>query len=218
MFRRYFSIISAVLFLSSCGYAIEESHQDFTLLTPGAENARCYVYVDNVKFQMYPPQTINMMKSHNDMKIDCMAPGNRDKTIAVPAKMSERAIWGTPVGMAWDFASKSLYHYPAVVAVDFSKNETKPFKLPKHNSSDIMKPEDHLLEEILPAAPRMNKDRHETKEGLYRKGDEPGASDGVVMDKGSLVDVIDRLQTPEATTESTAGSSDGVPTKIYPGE
>lgn len=234
MTSRFIPLTSVVscLFLASCGYAIEHSYQDFTLLTPGAENAHCFVYVDKVKYQMYPPQTINIMKSENDMEIVCKAPGNRDTTLTVPAELSTRAVWGGPAGVAWDYASKSLHHYPAVVALDFSQEAIKPFPMPKHNSSDIASPESHMLDEISTSQPRLNKDLGQPEMKMMRRDDSTlmEGSEGAVVDKavsktsdkGNLESVLERLQTstpeesiktepkPEISTAPVSVQSDTV--------
>ncbi len=225
---RYFKALllcSSVLILGACGYAVESSHQDISFVTPGAEDARCYVYVNKVKYKVFPPQTINIKKSDQDMTVTCNAPGNRVREMNVPAKMTARAVWGTPVGMAWDYASQSLFYYPSVIAVDFSQEALVPNKPPKHNNEDIKQPEEYDLEEFLPSDPRLNSDKDKINTPLLRKGDE--YSDYAVQElsaapseKGDLQDVINDLTdfSSPVSSDAAAGSAAGEPVSLYPGQ
>ena len=212
-------LCSSFLILGACGYAAESSHQDISFVTPGAEDARCYVDVNNVKYKVFPPQTVNIKKSDEEMIIKCSAPGNRERVMEVSPEMTKRAIWGTPAGMAWDYASQSLYYYPSVIAVDFSQEELIPNSLPKHNNKDIMQPEEYDLEEFSPSTPRLNSDKHDIKTPLLRKDDmysdksvdamngvdsETAAEQGGI---GNLQDLIADLTAEPATDENAASSS-----------
>ena len=212
-----FTLVASTLFLSSCAAMVDDSYQDFTIKTPGAENAFCFVYIDKIKYQAYPPQTINIMKSENKMRIDCKAPGNRDKEIFVKPIFSARAIWGGPPGMAWDYASKALFHYPNMVEVDFTDVPVEPFAQPKHNSKDIAQPEEHQLDEISPAQPILNEDRNQKELPIRRRddvefeeslGELPSQEAVQRADKGHLMSVIDQLQ---EVPEPQAGDVSDVP-------
>ncbi|MDH5722136.1 MAG: hypothetical protein OEY94_02295 [Alphaproteobacteria bacterium] len=196
----------SILALASCGYAVEQSNQMVEIITPGAENARCEVWVDKIRYQIHPPQKMNIMKSENDMVLDCIAPGNRRLKMSVPAKFESKAIWGTPAGMAWDYASKSLHYYPDVIAVDFSKEPIVENTLPKHNSPDIKQPEAYDLEEFSPGYPHLNKDKHIQPYKIKKRGEadaeviqEPEYNEGVMSaappteEKGSLMSILERL-------------------------
>ncbi len=167
-----FSLLFAVTILGGCSYAIESSHQDITFLTPGAMNAKCFVTTNKLKYQVYPPQMINIKKAPQDMEIVCHAPGNRMVEMTVPAEFSERAIWGGPVGVAWDYASQSLHYYPSVVAIDFSQEFPTPNPPPAHNSSDIVQPENYDLEEFKPSTPLLNSDKDAVDVPLLKRGEE----------------------------------------------
>lgn len=220
-------LCSSVLLLGACGYAVESSNQDISFITPGAEDALCYVHVNDVKYKVYPPQVLNIKKSDEDMIIICNAPGNRTREMDVPASMTKRALWGTPAGMAWDYASQSLFYYPSVIAIDFSQEALVPNKLPKHNNKDIKQPEEYDLEEFLPASPRLNSDKYDVKTPLLRKGDtysdeavndmELSDDAAPVSDKGDLQDVIDDLTTEDVSGETISDAA-GDPVSLYPGQ
>ena len=232
---RYLKIVlvcCSALTLGACAYSVESSHQDISFVTPGAEDAVCYVNVDDVKYKVYPPQSLNIKKSDKDMFITCKAPGNRVREMEVPATMTERALWGTPVGMAWDYASQSLFYYPSVIAIDFSQEDLVPNKPPKHNNSDIKQPEEYDLEEFRPSAPRMNSDKHNVSTPLLRRGEEYSdeaieemQSDSTEGGKGDMQSLLDTLTSSDtAGVEGDSGGeaveteAAGDPVSLYPGQ
>ncbi len=210
--------LCSLLILGACGYTTESSNQDIMFTTPNAQDARCHVYVDKLKYQVLPPQAINIKKSPNDMKITCDAPGNRHAKTQVSANLSKRAVWGGPAGVAWDYASQSLFYYPSVIAIDFSQEELRPNKLPQYNNSDIKQPEEYNLEEFRPSEPKLNSDRNKVEPIILRRGEGyPTEYIGDDMDtsvkggKGDLESVIQGL----TNSQEPAISS---PLPIYPGE
>ncbi len=215
-FCKYLLSLSSLLVLGSCGYAVESSNQNITFLTPDAQNAKCDVYVDKIKYQIYPPYTVNIKKSPKDMEITCNAPGNRKIEMSVPSQMSKRAMWGGPAGMAWDYASSSLYYYPSIIAIDFSNEVVKPNKLPHHNNSDIRQPETYDLEEFSASQPRLNSDKYKIELPVLLRGEEiieedmPPASD----EKSDLKSVINDLT---KTVDNQEGAS-SKPIQIYAGQ
>ena len=227
-YRKYLLSFSSILLLGSCAYAVESSNQDITFLTPNAENAKCFVYIDKLKYQVYPPYTLNIKKSSKDMEIVCNAPGNRKIEMSVPAQMSKRAIWGSPAGMAWDYASSSLYYYPSVIAIDFSDEELKPNPLPSHNNRDIRQPETYDLEEFGASQPRLNSDKNKIEMPIIRRGEEipkeymgeHNSGDIPVSDeKSDLQSVLDGLtETPPAQDSDTQDEAVSEPIQIYPGQ
>jgi|GEM_PF-1283852 len=168
---RNLSLLSCAFLLGSCAYATKASFQDITFISPDAQDAKCLVYASGVKYQVWPPQTVNIKKSAKPMTVVCHAPGNRTVEVEVSPRVETTAMWGTPVGVAWDYASQSLYSYPEVIAIDFSQESLKAFSLPKHNNEDIRQPESYDLEEFLPGDPRLNSDKYKTKNKLLRRGE-----------------------------------------------
>ncbi|PCI56839.1 MAG: hypothetical protein COB36_00770 [Alphaproteobacteria bacterium] len=228
-----FLSLFGVLIVAGCGYVSESSHQNITFLTPDAQDAKCFAFVDGIKYQVFPPQTLNIKKSEKDMLITCHAPGNRTIKMEVPADLTTRAIWGGPVGMAWDYASDSLYHYPSVIAIDFSHVELKPNKLPQHNNSDIKQPESYDLEEFKSSQPRLNSDKFKIEQPILHRGEEisePSVSEDMsasdVMpvegeDDDSLQSVLDGLVDGDVSVTSEEVLSEEAlsePVSIYPGQ
>lgn len=222
---RFFSSVfctAALISLASCGYTTKSSNQDITFLSPEAQNAKCHVFVGKLKYQVFPPQTINVKSSQEDMRVECFGPGNRIAEMVVPSKLTKRAIWGGPAGMAWDYASDSMFHYPEVIAIDFTGQDILPNKLPQHNNSDIEQPESYDLEQFESNVPRLNEDKYKVETPLMHRdsqldeySEEMPADDGVMdNNKGDLKSVLDNLSSDTATAEDASAE----PVQIYPGQ
>lgn len=197
----------SVVGLSACAYTVETSHQDITFTTPGAEYAQCDVFVDKLRYQVNPPQKLNIMKSGSDMEVHCVAPGNRVKSITVPSSFASRTVWGTPAGMAWDYASDTMFSYPSVIAVDFSQEAIVANQPPRHNSAEIAQPEDYNLEEYLPGEPRLNSDRFKKPQTLQRRDD---------LEKGLESVAETPINEPKALTPDKSDLEKTVPSKAPP--
>lgn len=218
---------SSVLALSACGYALEKSSQNIKFLTPGAENAYCDVYVDKLRYQVLPPQTMNISKSSKDMIIKCHAPGNRRVEMEVPASVSAAAVWGAPA-YAWDYAANASHLYPSVIAIDFTKTVATPNAAPKYSDPalDSSNPQD--LEEITPSVPRLNADKYKTVPPLERRESANQAAPAIdgyhapvkegEGDKGSLMSIIDRLNTQGEGNNAAADIEGPSPRELPAGE
>ncbi len=162
------SFLSLVLLLTSCAYIIERTDQDITVVTPGAHNSVCYVYVGGLKYKFRPPQTVKIGKSEDTLVVNCLAPGNRRKSVEVEPDIEAITLLGGP-GVAWDYLSDALFVYPELIEVDFTGIPATAMPLPAHNNPDIKQPEEYYLEEFSPGQPRMNADRHAPEIELKRR-------------------------------------------------
>lgn len=216
-------LLLSALALSSCAYAIDGAHQDVQVVTPGASNADCHIYVDDLKYQAEPPQTVNIFKSKKDLVVDCLAPGNRRKIVKVPATVETSTAWNAAnagVGLPWDFASEAMFAYPDVIEVDFTQIPVSDQPLPDHNSPDIRQPEEYPLEEFSPAQPRMNADMNAPRNEILRRD---GSSVGAVQynDTGAFSEAPigggkGDLMVPSSDSSVEVMTLD--PTPLFPGE
>ena len=151
------------MLLGACAYVQDGAIQDVEFKTPGATDAVCNVYVDKIKYQVRPPQTVNLFKSKETLKVDCLAPGNRRKVVYIEPNI-ERSSYGNiataGVGYAWDVASEALWAYPDIIEVNFTDTPIKEFDLPAQNSPDIKQPEDYKIEQYSPSTPSLNSDKN----------------------------------------------------------
>ncbi len=173
MFKRSL-LLGSVLCLASCSYVIDRQIQRVTVLTPGAEDSVCYVYVDGLRHKIHPPESAVISKSRKEMIVDCLAPQNRRRKVVIKPTLSDHAALnvfnGVVPGTAWDLASDSLFTYPDIVNVDFTTAQPMPEALPAHNNPDIRQPEEYDLEEFTSGLPRLNSDRDAVSESIQRRG------------------------------------------------
>lgn len=194
----------------------DNSIQDLTIETPGAHNAICYAYVDGFKYKYYPPQTRSVPKSSDPVKVDCMAPGNRDRTVIVEPKINNATVANTTFGSIPEELSEatahSFYSYPTRIEVSFEHSQPKPFPLPQHNAPDIKQPEEYLLEEFLPSTPRLNSDIGQSTSTTIRRRQAPGAA----FFEEDPMDAIEGFGTPESDVAPNPDMQDPRPDSLAP--
>ncbi|MCK5284833.1 MAG: hypothetical protein KAJ86_04520 [Alphaproteobacteria bacterium] len=234
-------VLLAPLFsLGACSYTVDGSNQEITLKTPGAHNATCHVYVEGLKYKMNPPETINVFKSNKDMEIDCKAPGNRRRKVYI-TPIIEDSVYGNVItgilpGVAWDYASKSMFKYPSVIEVSFVGIKPRQEALPAQNNPDIKQPEEYDLEEFKSGYPRLNEDRYATPVEIKRRelpwgsytssSDSSSLKESIVTSpvmnggesggKSDLIDVIDNIGADMNPSGDPSVFSD--PVSLFPGE
>ncbi|MCB1562716.1 MAG: hypothetical protein KDJ75_04005 [Alphaproteobacteria bacterium] len=240
--RRFLSFFCLLpLFAGGCAYVKDTSNQNITVLTPGAEDAQCYVYVEGLRYSFNPPETVNIFKSKENLEIDCLAPGNRRKKISVPATIAKASAGNVATGVlpgaTWDYLSGAMFRYPDVIEVDFTGMPVSPESMPAQNNPDIVQPEDYTLEQFTPTRPRLNGDREAPPPELLRRGHGGGSAamtfDGSgyaveslepVEGKGDLMDVVKDLG-PEINPAGPAAAGtmgptlpESEPVPLYPGQ
>ncbi len=215
-------LIASVLVLASCAYATEQQIQDVRVETPGAENAVCFMYVEGLKYKVSPPETINISKSHQDLVIDCMAPGNRRKKEFIEPTLSKKVYGDIPIlpMLGWDIASQSLYKYPDIITVDFTNTPVKPEDLPAQNRPDVKQPEEYPLEEYMPGRMRMNSDRYEAPTELQRRNAPApaGTSNQYMIETGGPSGDKGNLKAVNPSGAKSSSSSAVKAGPAYPGQ
>ena len=189
------------------------------MLTPGAENATCHLYVDGLKYVVKPPQKTIISKSENPLTVECMAPGGRDKTMEIPAGFADAAKWNVAnagAGLPWDAASRSLWAYPSVIEVDFSDVAIQDPPLPAHNAPDIRQPETYDLEEFSPSRPRLNSDKNAPPVEILRR-------EGASSQTGAFQSYDNSFSEPSSMPAGKGGGYSvnddaGAPVPLLPGE
>ena len=179
-------LLISVLSVGACAYAIDGNIQDVKFITPGAKGAACNVYVEGLKYRTKPPQTLTLYKSKEDLVVDCMAPGNRRKTVYIKPTFETSAAWNAAnagAGLPWDYLSASLFRYPDTVEVNFTDTPVIDPPPPAQNNPDIRQPEDYMLEEFSPGTPRMNEDRYAPPVEIKRR--ESTMQSAVISNNGS---------------------------------
>ncbi len=167
-----FILLASVLLLTSCAYAVDKHIQDLKITTPGAQGSVCYVYVDGLRYRVYPPQSITVDNTKEDLVVDCLAPGNRRKKVIIEPQIPDSFYANAAngfVGGAFDAVSGAMYKFPAVIEVDFTDAPIVAEPPPAQNDPDIKQPEEYVLEEFLPSSPRLNSDKFATPTKIERK-------------------------------------------------
>lgn len=235
-YKKIALLCSAVtLGATACATFLDTSLQDVTFETPGAYNAICNVYVDQLRYRVRPPQTLNIHRADSDMTVDCQAPGNRRKVIYIKPQIEDTAnlnIAHGGAGYVYDYASGALFKFPDRVEVDFTNAPVGDMPLPAQNKPDIRQPEDYPLEEFSPGNPRLNGDKDEKPTRILRRGEDDGFGndsgsggassddlDGLSHDKGNLMRVIESVTGEEkAPPAAPKAAPQGPPVPLIPGE
>jgi hypothetical protein len=148
-FFRSLSLVLATTALSACASVIDTPNQQLRIMTPGAEKARCVVATQFARYIAYPPKDVFIRRMQEPLTIICQAPGNREKTVVVYARLNKSAVGNVITGgvtAAYDHASGALYEYPSPVIVDFSNVRASTRALPAYHNPDTVSPFDHVNE------------------------------------------------------------------------
>ncbi len=84
----------------------------------------CLLKTGHVTYRVHPPEDITLMKTDQELEVECYADGNRQKTVMVRPLLSSNTFLnlgnGFVPGFALDEHTNAHYLYPDVIAVDFS--------------------------------------------------------------------------------------------------
>lgn len=186
----------------------ENAYQKVTVRTPGAKDAMCELVSNNTKFVAYPPQTIQVSRVYDDLKVTCFAPGGREKTIVVTPKASPSVLFnvtnGILPGLAIDHESGAMYRLPDVIEVDFSTVNLVAEPLPSYENGDTFPVLTRGLDSEKPGFPGLDSDSPYPPV-LQKIGQDVGTAPpsvpvGAVEREPVLTGVDKELPAPPATT------------------
>lgn len=159
--------------LSGCATMLEGQSQKLTLLTPGATNAECTLYNKDMRYIIRTGETRNIMKSSENLTVDCYAEGNRKRTLIVDSQFEPVALAnvanGVVPGVAYDHFSKALYAYPATLTVDFSGVPAQPNDLPEYMRPELRNTYNGELESFGPDNYKVPSDSGRTQTYIKRR-------------------------------------------------
>lgn len=164
---RVLFVFLSVLSLSACASYWDTPNQRVQFLTPGATGAKCVITTGDSKVVVYTPGNAFLRRSQKPLKVNCLAPGNREKTIIVPASVNKTAatdVATAGVGAVYDQISGALYTYPEVVTVDFTNTRARVSDMPLYHAPDTVSPFDHVNEDM-----RDNPAQHPEEQGAPKK-------------------------------------------------
>lgn len=139
--KRLFITSLSILGLSACASIIDKQTHMVTMKTPGAENARCVIENQDMKYVAYSDETIEIMKSPHDLAVRCAAPGNRVQTVHVKREVNgwvfANVANGFIPGATYDYFSRGAFDYPDIFTVSFVGAPVKPYDLPAYHAKDV---------------------------------------------------------------------------------
>ena len=127
--------VLAVVVLTGCNTMVNQTYQKIAIHTPGLENVDCILETDVNKYRILAPGTVNVERSFRPLTVTCEKAGYvTNATILdsryrmVPSQLN--ILNGVLPGMAYDFASNSVYGYPEIVVVNMVRDDAQLESLP----------------------------------------------------------------------------------------
>ncbi|HPD82819.1 MAG: hypothetical protein R3D88_00950 [Alphaproteobacteria bacterium] len=172
--RNVFFTIAAAFLLTACSTIIDHQTQMITVKTPGAENAKCTLTNEDMKYVAYTDQEIEIMKSPHDLVVNCKAPGNREKTVLVKRELNGWVLVnvanGFIPGATYDYFSRGGFDYPEEIEVSFLHDPIKPYPLPAYMADELNTNHQYNRVEYMgPTSPVSEKDRYRVSPELEKK-------------------------------------------------
>ena len=163
-FLPLFFVLCAPLMLTSCSTIMEGSTQQISFKTVGADNADCNVRlgVNSYVYNVRPPQTIWVQKSHKPIFVTCVAPGNRVANSTVESEVDGTTaynIFNLGFGVAYDDETGALYKYPNEIVIDFSGVQAKNRPLPSYHNVGALDPSEQGIEYMGADTPALTQDK-----------------------------------------------------------
>ena len=203
---RFFALLTATLALTSCASILQRSTQEVSFLTPGAHDSICLVDNGETVYRVLPPQTVTLSKRSHDLKVHCMADGNREKTVVFDPDTQDIALanvfTGFVPGMYYDHESGALYAYPGTIIVDFTDMPAQAMPLPNYEQHIAENPHLFGMEEFHPGDPALLRDKYDTSEPL-KKREFPGG--GTIMGETAAEDAGEGAAVESETLPAPAG-------------
>ncbi len=206
--KKLFLTTAGLLTLSACASVVDHTTQIITMRTPGATNARCLIENEDMKYQVYTDETLEIMKSPHDLVIRCQAPGNREQTVHVRREINgwvfANVANGFIPGAAYDYFSRGGFDYPETFTVSFVGSPIKEYPLPEYHNADLKHNNDYgRIEYMGPTTKTTEKTKNEVPRQLQKKEDQyGGGGDFNSPYTGGALDSIHRQYNPSVASDS----------------
>lgn len=185
---RLLGFAAAAVLLASCATAVEEPAQDLRIDIVGTGEALCDVTQPGRRYRAYAPGTIRIMKSHDPMKVKCVAPGNRELDVTLTPQMSKmmlgNVVTGVVPGVTWDYLTGASHQYPDLVVMDFSAMPPQPFPLPDYQLVLERNPSIAGMEQFRPGKSALISDIGQSSPQLNLR-EAPMATDSMIISEPS---------------------------------
>jgi hypothetical protein len=205
MIRKIPSVACLLLLLTGCSSVIFKPTQEMSIITPGADNAICYLERPGFRTRVWTPAIITITKSRGPMTIDCFASGNRERKVVVSPGGPE--LHDSHSGLRYtetvDDEMAALYRYPIQVAIDFTGVPPAKMPLPDYQKMFEENPDMVGMENFRPGVAALPSDRMAGGHELQLRG--PGDDDSLSGE--SELNIISGAPGPTDTDNRMAGSA-----------
>ena len=152
--KRLLASAAIIFTLSACASALQSATQDVTVLTPGAHESVCFLDNGATRYRAWPPETIKISKRPGELKVRCLADGNRERTVVVPVDHEDvvlaNATNGFLPGMFIDYHTGAMFVYPDTITVDFTDIPERSMGRPAYDLYLLKNPDLYGMEEFRP--------------------------------------------------------------------
>ncbi len=172
MFRYSSLLLSCCVFLGACSTIVDGSMQNIRVETPGSKDSICYLENEHARYKVVPPQTIKITKFKKPFKVNCLASGDRKKSVDIDPTLSESAYYniangGIP-GLIIDDNANSMYESPDLIVVDFTGMKPNMYPLPDYQHDLLQNPTLFQYEEFRAGIPALQSDVYKEHYELQR--------------------------------------------------
>jgi hypothetical protein len=193
------------LIVTACSTVLEGPLQEVRVETPGVEGATCFLLRPGLSKRVFPPQTVKITRTNDDLTVRCTAMGNRERSILIENRLSDSAMLnvynGLLPGILYDYDTGALFKFPDIIRVSFADVLVKPMPLPDYQKFLMENPMIADMEEFRPGQPALQRDRYEEVPTLQPRvpqvfDDASGTSDNAAGEEGSAATTSENKNAP----------------------
>ncbi|MDB5492281.1 MAG: hypothetical protein JWO78_2130 [Micavibrio sp.] len=196
--------------LSGCSTAMNGGTEDIRINIAGTGEALCDVTQPGRRYRVYAPSSFRAMRSKDDLRIRCQAPGNRQQVVVLKSELSRDLPYNVSnlgVGVGWDAMTGAMYNYPSEVLVDFRGMPPTSYPQPDYQDVFDQNPELLQMEQFRPGLPALGSDIGTAAPTLQPRSTEEDNSMGIMMPVAGSV---------TTTTTSTTTAKAPLPPIVAP--
>ena len=176
-------LLSAAM-MSACSTVTDGAAEDIRINIAGTGEALCDVTQPGRRYRVYAPSTMRVMRSRDDLRIRCKAPGNREQVVILKSVVSDKFSYNAfnlGLGAAWDGMTGAMYAYPDTVLMDFSNMVATSYPQPDYQDVFDKYPDLMQMEQFRPGQPALGSDRGTTVPTMQLRQGEEDNSMGIMM-------------------------------------
>lgn len=170
--------------MSGCSTAINGATEDIRINIAGTGEALCDVTQPGHRYRVYAPSTFRAMRSKDDLRIRCTAPGNREQVVILRSELSDNLAYNVSnlgLGVGWDAMTGAMYNYPDQALIDFRGVPSTGYPQPDYQDVFDKNPELMQMEQFRPGNPALGSDMGTVTPTLQLRTGEEDNSMGIMM-------------------------------------